>query len=238
MSFVSQNIEKLRLRRKLTREELAGRLSVTSEEVSSWENDEAQPDIDTLVSLAGVLNTDIAALTGEPPARKKDVRRLLIACGLLLVLGLALYFLTPFAARMKSNYYMMTPTLLIGAYLLPLFWLVLGWALMQALGVAGVAKRGRALLSRPLHIAVLIVVLLYAALMLPFFIETVYILSEELRAMKDPSLYPGGLSYSYQTPLFLQRIEMWLLNAVSRQPMIFILPGIIFWLSKPPKRQK
>ena len=59
MNGIGKNIKKLRKERALSQEQLAERLHVTRQAVSSWETGKNQPDIETLESIAAVFDTDI-----------------------------------------------------------------------------------------------------------------------------------------------------------------------------------
>ena len=62
MANVSKNIKRQRVSRGLTQEQLAERLHVTRQTVSSWETGRTQPDLDMLVSLSAALDAEIEAL--------------------------------------------------------------------------------------------------------------------------------------------------------------------------------
>lgn len=62
MAKVSKNIKKLRTENKMTQGELADKINVTRQTVSSWENDRTQPDIDMLELLAEAFGTGIEEL--------------------------------------------------------------------------------------------------------------------------------------------------------------------------------
>ncbi len=55
MAAIGKRIKKRREERQLTQEQLAEQLHVTRQAVSNWENAKTQPDIDTLLRLAEVL---------------------------------------------------------------------------------------------------------------------------------------------------------------------------------------
>jgi len=62
LTNISKNIKKLRTEKKLTQEQLAERISVTRQTISSWETNRTQPDIDMLAALSEALETDIEEL--------------------------------------------------------------------------------------------------------------------------------------------------------------------------------
>lgn len=67
---LAENIARFRKSRGYTQEELAKRLSISSQAVSKWENAQSLPDISLLPTLAGLLETDIDTLMGYIPKKK------------------------------------------------------------------------------------------------------------------------------------------------------------------------
>ncbi len=62
MADVSQNIRRQRLLIKMSQTQLAEKLSVTRQTVSSWERGNSYPDVMMLESLAAALETDVNSL--------------------------------------------------------------------------------------------------------------------------------------------------------------------------------
>jgi len=58
MSDFSKNLRRIRKKAQLSQEQLAEKLSVTRQTVSSWERGNSYPDLDMLVKLSEILNTD------------------------------------------------------------------------------------------------------------------------------------------------------------------------------------
>lgn len=75
MSDVSKNIRRFRQRNRLTQEELAAKLNVTRQTVSNWELSRSYPDLEMVVRLAEVLNTDPNALLYPPQAKPGRLAR-------------------------------------------------------------------------------------------------------------------------------------------------------------------
>lgn len=67
---IGRNIHTLRKQNGFTQEGLAGRLGVTYQAVSKWENGTTAPDISLLPELAAVLGTSIDALLGYAAEKK------------------------------------------------------------------------------------------------------------------------------------------------------------------------
>jgi len=69
--------------------------------------------------------------------------------------------------------------------------------------------------------------------MLLYFVESVKNMVQQYHYSQNSSLYPNGYSYTYKIPRTLVRIEMSIINVVYKQPIMFIIPSIFFWFSKP-----
>lgn len=65
---IGTNIRALREERKLTQEQVADKLGVTFQAVSSWERDEYKPDTDKLIKLAALFDVSLSAVVEERPA--------------------------------------------------------------------------------------------------------------------------------------------------------------------------
>ncbi len=86
MNTIGSRIAQKRKALGLTQEDLAGKLGVSAQAVSKWENDQSCPDISLLPQLAKTLNcTTDALLTGKedqvrmvPEAQRKDPDELVL----------------------------------------------------------------------------------------------------------------------------------------------------------------
>ena len=235
---IASNIAALRARRKLTAAALAERVGVSEETVTRWESGEAEPEIGALKKIAGALGTDAAALLSDPPPpgeRKKDVTKLAVACALALVLGVAAILLSPVAAMTRERYYILAPMILLSLFLLPAFWLTVGWGGLHGAAMAGLMRPVRARFTKAVRIAVAVLVALYAALMLPLLVDQALYWADFLRFRQNPALYGDSLQYVPHIPDFLITIEWRVMNAVYRLPAVFLVPGAVFRLMRPAK---
>ena len=189
---------------------------------------------DTSVEMDG--NSNEMTETEISRARKREMKRFIISFGLVLILGLALHFMTPIIEKAQT-YYMLGPRQIVRLFLLPMLWLVIGWTVAQSAFAFGLVKTVKAKASRPIHIAMLVVILLFIAIMLPYTVDLVKIMAMELRYHGNPSLYPDGIHYLSQIPPFLFRIELALMDTVYSQPALFIIPSMLFRLSQTERRK-
>ena len=86
---VSGNIKRLRTQNNMTQDELAEKMFVSRQTVSSWETDRNRPDVDTLISLAAVFETDVNDLIyGSPKSAYQKYQKRYIAAIVITVLFL------------------------------------------------------------------------------------------------------------------------------------------------------
>ncbi len=135
MSSIAKNIKKLRQKKGLTQEELAEKLYVTRQAVSNWETGKNQPDVDTLKSLAEVVETDIKDVI-YGPAFDLDRRKRILAAAVLCVLTAAAWGVhIPFARwaenMLRRAYY--TPKWVILSHLVEPFVYILSGLALSAL---------------------------------------------------------------------------------------------------------
>ena len=122
--------EKLKLMRKeagLTQEELAGRLHITRQAVSNYEQGRGYPSIDILVSVAELFKVTLDELLSANGVRRQT--RLILAllaeaCACIFVAMLAVYFrvqrgglLLPFLAEIAFAFFFPVLAALIGAFM-------------------------------------------------------------------------------------------------------------------------
>ncbi len=85
---IGEFILQLRKKHKLTQQELADRLNVTSQAVSKWENGRGIPDIELLKKISEVFAVDInTILTGEIPKKKNRMLLLISSYSILAVIA-------------------------------------------------------------------------------------------------------------------------------------------------------
>lgn len=90
---VGKFIKEIRKKNNLTQSELAGRLGVTYQAVSKWENGKNIPDISLLKEISSMFNVDITdLLNGEIKEKKKD-KKIYIVMIIFIILILILIFL-------------------------------------------------------------------------------------------------------------------------------------------------
>ena len=172
MSKISQNIKRQRIQKGLSQEELAEKLFVTRQTVSNYETGKSNPDLDTLIKLSEILETDVETLLYGDTAclEKKKFRR---DCGLL-ALAAALLACVIFALQHARTMQGITFEISIAAVCfscigMPLLLALFGFSgagLILGLAVRRKAQLPHRVLIRRILAAVLLAFLLWSALFL------------------------------------------------------------------------
>ena len=138
MRDIGKNIKQLRTQKNMTQDELAERIFVTRQTVSNYENGKSRPDVDMLVQIAQVLETDIQQLIygPEPKRMNAEAKRLILSAVLTAAFGLvwAVFDLMP--RQFFYSNYDITLRFLLLFVIQPVFFALLGWFGMQMIGMA------------------------------------------------------------------------------------------------------
>lgn len=234
MRDIGKNIKGLRERRGMTQEALAEALFVTRQTVSNYETGKSRPDIDMLVRIAQVLETDVnQVLYGLPPEqdRQREVKRLAVGCLSLVAIFLLMTLPAPLLHEMLMRRYVGAVLVsAISCLLEPALWLILGWCALQGLCLLRVIRplKARAWMTWARR-GVLLLLAVYVALFLPpLVVGLIQVIQTGLGVPSE------DLMEVPQSPAYL-----WLINQMLRfvvlTPQGYALMGGALWLFHFPK---
>ena len=133
MNRFSQNLRRVRCQAGLTQQQLADRLHVTRQSVSSWELGRTEPDFETAGRLAEIFGTSVSSLLGEdekppyPRFQKRFVLGFVVCAGLLLaVSGLELGLFAYWRKLLLHDYSPALYAALWKLFVPPLLWYASG----------------------------------------------------------------------------------------------------------------
>ncbi len=135
MSSIGKNIQILRMKKRMSQNDLAKKISVSFQDISDFESGKSEPGIDTLVKIADILDTDANTLIyGIPDETNIKTKRAQI-----LFLLIVLLFLGTFLSRLPYSLQISdgtrldaTPLLFLYPLVLPCYFTLTGWIIMQA----------------------------------------------------------------------------------------------------------
>ena len=236
MRDIAKNIRTLRNSKNITQDELAEKLFVTRQTVSNYETGKSRPDIDMLIKIADVLETDMQQLIYGPelPAKKIELRRLGIGAGLSGMLLLLWFILAPIAQKQSQTTYLLGFKNFLVLLIYPLFFIITGWTLMQLVAMAlkwngftpNSAKWVRRILLS-LIIIWFVVTFLYCAVM------TVEDWMFYHRIKGEWIVQSSGTGWSRQSeplPKWLEKFNLFFLLLAANFPLVYLLPGALLRL--------
>lgn len=165
MRDIGKNIKDLRNRMKMTQDELAEKLFVTRQTVSNYETGKSKPDVDMLVKISEVLNTDVQQLIYglQPTATDLERKRLFIGAAVTMAPLTVFLLIRPIAAAWQDSY-IISLKLLNHALFLILTLICAGWTVGQLIGMALRKKQPEYAWIKYARIAFVVVLAFYLGL--------------------------------------------------------------------------
>ena len=173
MRDIGKNIKNIRQTKGMTQDSMAEVLFVTRQTVSNYENGRSRPDLDMLLRIAEVLETDVNTIIYGPPipqSKKNSYKWLAISAGVLFAVSI-LYFTLSCLFPKETSYGLDLSVRVINKLtLLPTVMFVLGWFLMQCLSAFSNLQQIRPEKSKALRIIALAVLVLIVSIPIPYII--------------------------------------------------------------------
>lgn len=241
MANVGKNIRNMRTQNKMTQDELAEKLFVSRQTVSNYETGKSNPDIDMLVKIAEVLNTDVNILIfgiPTPPGKKREYLKLIISISITLLLGIFIGIAGPRLNIYVNNTFHVGLVVAYKVSVYPALLFCTGWCIMQASGTFLGAKPLAGKISRIIHYFIILFLILYGIVVLP------YCIMEVQYAIKLSQWMNSGMSYNLQTVASEGRFQEFVWNLFSvlyyfqlKYSLVysFFFLGAALWGTKPLK---
>ncbi len=138
MRDIGKNIKELRQLKNMTQDELAEKLFVTRQTVSNYETGKSRPDVEMLMQIADVLNTDLNTILyglAQQADKERRILKLCISVALLVVCWIGYVHLSDLAKEIAHSTYDMRLSLGCSVFGGPIVPFLFGWTAMQALSV-------------------------------------------------------------------------------------------------------
>ena len=240
MRDIGKNIKSLRIQKNLTQDQLAEQLFVTRQTVSNYENGKSRPDIDMLMKIAQVLETDINTILYGPapkPANKPALIRLAVSGSVMLALGILLVVCSDWAQEAARRYYRLSLSVLYGVLLKPVFYLFLGYSVAQGFAVILQGKPPRFSAAPYLRRVLLVLIVLYLIWNAPFVINSLYEDFQHYQASIAGLEYHSS-SLDLPIPIIIRQIANRITYLVVTCPPLPVLFGAGLWMCGFPKSNK
>lgn len=210
MAEVSKNLKKIRIASGMTQQELADRLHVTRQAVSSWETGKNHPDLEMLERIAQILEVELEELIygKKKEVRQRNRKKLVIRASAFCVVCIALLILNlwlgPLFAEFSRTSYEIMPSMILITVLRPAMYVS---AAAAGMSVFSVFYDIRISGKRPRWILGVIGI--------------VIILIFELGFINYWTIYDN----------IWDQITYIFMNIATKAPALYILPGVLLFLA-------
>ncbi len=231
MANIGKTIRNLRTANKMTQDDLAEKLFVSRQTISNYETGKSNPDIDMLIKIADVFNSDVNTIIyGLPKSYeyKKSVLKLILSCIFTLSLGIISFILL----RKVSQIFVYSTGISFWAQSLfiPCFYLMLGKSVTQFFILLFKAKPLSLRYSTQIHHLTLGLLITYFIMICPYVIINAIQFIQEIQLL---TMFHAGeiteftISHSYSFfPAWdfvawkiMYGLMVWKLN------ILFVIPG-------------
>ena len=233
MRDIGKNIKSIRQAKGMTQDAMAEALFVTRQTVSNYENGRSRPDLDMLLQIAEVLETDVNTLLYGPPIpqSKKESYKWLILSGGILAAVTAIYMVLGLLFPKDSYWgYGHSLRLINQLAMLPAVMFALGWFLTHCLSIFGGLQQLQLKRIRALRIIALIIFGLLAVIPIPIII---YYAVVAYRSFVHHSV---SMTFPY-IPVYQEALRA-IIFMIGKIPFVYIFFGSVAWLLGLPKIRK
>lgn len=236
MRDISKNIKDLRIAKNITQEQLAEKLFVTRQTVSNYETGKSRPDIDMIIKISEVLESDVnSVIYGVTDnVRKKEYIKLAVGAVLTLFVIVLSVYLAPVTIQLKNRYYLSSFSFLIGFTLTPLTWLLVGWTIMQLASIAFKTRVPAPQWTKYVRRILLMLIAIYFVLvlftLLPTAIEDFIYLMEKNKNIHTSYSSNISASFSFFRDWLVNNVLYKLVSPNDMRIPVFLSLGISLWL--------
>lgn len=225
MRDIGKNIKSIRQAKGMTQDAIAEALFVTRQTVSNYENGRSRPDLDTLLRISKVLETDVNTIIYGPPipqSKKDGYKWLAISAGVLFVVSILYFILTCLFPKETSYGYGLSVRVINKLTLLPMVMFVLGWFLMQCLSTFSNLQQIRPEKSKALRIIALTVFVLIVVIPIP------YIIFYAVGGYRSYVYHSVSMHFPY-IPVY-QEVYRAIEMVIYKTPFVYTILGSLSWL--------
>lgn len=233
MRDIGKNIKSIRQAKGMTQDAMAEALFVTRQTVSNYENGRSRPDLDMLLRIAEVLETDVNTILYGPavPQSKRDGYKWLARSGCVLVAVTTIYMVLGFLFPKDSYWgYGHSLRLINQLAMLPAVMFALGWFLTHCLSIFGGLKQLQCKKIQALRIIALIIFGLLAVIPIPIIIYYAVV------AYCSFVHHSVSMTFPY-IPVYQEAFKT-ILFMIGKIPFVYIFFGSVAWLLGLPKVRK
>ncbi|MDD3809428.1 MAG: helix-turn-helix transcriptional regulator [Erysipelotrichaceae bacterium] len=228
MAKIGKNIKRLRISNEMSQDNLAEKLFVSRQTISNYETGKTTPDIEMIIRIGEIFNTDVNELIYGPPVvedKKRERIFLLFQAGIcLLTIGVA-YSLDLAATDLAMKFFIVGPLLLIDSLMWPAVFIFAGFTIMKIFYTLIGGKKIRWTHIRKTRHLIILALIIYSIILLPFWLDlfkATFTFLMSYISSRDFGPYGSSLDLGATWNRIAQRL---LLFASSYSPLFSIVGG-------------
>jgi len=237
MRDIGKNIRLLRTKRNITQDELAEKLFVSRQTISNYETGRSKPDVDTLIRISEILDTEVQDLLYGPSVPQNQIterHRLLFRASPLAIMAVFYVGVEHLIEYLKNApHYLYLSRLVPGVsyslwlILRPCLFLLIGWTVMQILSLLPKSKilRYDTKCAHKIIVAFIFIYFLIAGVFCGWMLFTDWQSYQHSLSGSTEGFYA-----SFSFPVIIQCIRFFA-NHRNSLWVIFIPLGVVLWLS-------
>ena len=178
MANVGKNIRLIRKQKNMTQDTLAELLYVSRQTVSNYETGRSNPDIDMLVKIAEVLQTDVNILIfgfPVPLSRKREYIKLGIAAVFLMAFVFLFMRLSSWETVWRRDRFDLGLMFALHLLFRPALYLMGGWTVMQGISLLWRINRQSGRIFVAVYQGTVILLGIYLILTIPYCVMRLYV---------------------------------------------------------------
>lgn len=225
MRDIGKNIKTIRQTKEMTQEAMAEALYVTRQTVSNYENGRTRPDLDMLIRIAEVLETDVNTIIygpAIPQSKKNSYKWFFISAGILVVITALYLILNKLVSNQTVFGYLYSIRFVVQLAVLPVVMFVLGWVLMHCVSIfSGLRQLHFAKIKVPQTIALMMLGLLIA-------IPMPIIIFSAIAGYRSFIHHTVSMTFPY-IPVY-KEVFYAIMFIINETPVVYTILGGTFWL--------
>ena len=239
MKDIGKNIKYIRQQKGMTQDDLAEALFVSRQTISNYENGRSRPDVDMIIKMAEIFETDANAVLYGPPVpedKKQEYKKLYVGVSILLIagflycLGLSLDVLTG-NGPWQTTYFAPYSRYIVKLLFHPVLFFFVGWCLLQLISIPSRLKPLHSKWSRLLRAMVLSLTIFLAIIPIPY---VIFMSVADYRTF----VYSSVSMHFPHIPVYSE-IATHVMKMIVANPAAYTLIGGAYWfVQKTPKSKK
>ena len=233
MRDVGKNIKDLRIKANMTQEELAEKLFVTRQTISNYENGKSRPDVDMIVKIGEILDTDantvIYGITKNEGGKYTGLR-FVISTIVVILLGVILIWLNTWVTENRSNSFLRFPYSLVNLLVNPAAFAAFGWWFLDVLSVYVRFRQLKHSYIKYIRLAIVCSLILLLVVILPY---VVFVAIGDYRILTEENV---SMHFPY-IPIFSEMMRFLIIFNLNYSAT-YLLFGVILRILGFPQKKK